>query len=227
MENSTEKYGEPRQLTAAEWLEEFNKRSLDVKQAADEWAVRWNEPEGKFISALLGATAMLGKLLASGQERMEAIAAQSRAAAEGEINLLRSAIEGANHVVRQGEFALRQARQLQVGVVVERQHLAQQMVDETLPMFAAKLKDALVIREQGWNAEARDRRYMIAAAISTALLLAGYSLCWWQDSGRLAAFNRCLMHPVSSGGQYYCPFDATLLGVDNTVAPPQTQNSGG
>jgi hypothetical protein len=148
---------------------------------------------------------MLGQLLSSGQERMEAIAVQSRLAAAAEIVLLREAIAGANHVVRQGEFALRQARQLQVGLVVEREHLVQTMVDEALPLFAEKLNETLVIRERRWNARARDRRYMVFAAISTALFLVGYALSWWQDSGQLAEVNGCVEHPVQINGQLYCP----------------------
>jgi hypothetical protein len=204
MENFSENNGDPRHMTAAQWLEEFKTRALVVKRAADEWAVRWNEPEGRFISAMLEATEMLGQLLSSGQERMEAIAVQSRLAAAAEIVLLREAIEGANHVVRQGEFALRQARQLQVGAVVEREHLVQTMVDETLPLFAEKLNETLVIRERRWNARARDRRYMVFAAISTALFLVGYALSWWQDSGQLAEINGCVEHPVQINGQLYC-----------------------
>jgi hypothetical protein len=39
--------------SASEWVEEFKGRSLEVQRAADEWAVRWQEPEGRFVSALL------------------------------------------------------------------------------------------------------------------------------------------------------------------------------
>ena len=60
-------------------------------------------------------------------------------------------------------FAVRQARQVQIGVVVEREHMVQQMMTQTLPLFAEKLKGALVIREQGWNAKARDRRRHLGA----------------------------------------------------------------
>lgn len=220
MENFSENNGVSRQLTAGQWLEEFKARALAVKRAADEWAVRWNEPEGKFISALLEATEMLGQLLSSGQERMEAIAVQSRSAAAAEIVLLRDAIEGANHVVRQGEFALRQARQMQAGVIVERQHLVQKMVDETLPLFAEKLNETMVIREKGWNARARDRRYMVFAAISAALFLIGYSLCWWQDSGRVAEGNRCMEQPVQINGQLYCPAGSLFAQATTPTSSP-------
>ncbi len=53
MENFSEDNKDPQHMTAAQWLEEFKTRALAVKQAADEWAIRWNEPEGRFISAML------------------------------------------------------------------------------------------------------------------------------------------------------------------------------
>ena len=70
--------------SAPEWVEEFKRRSLEVQRAADEWAVRWQEPEGRFISALLGAVETLGRLAASGQAMIEVVARDSRAAAEAE-----------------------------------------------------------------------------------------------------------------------------------------------
>ena len=210
--------GDPRDsrpLTAAEWIEEFNHRSLDVKRAADEWAVRWNEPEGKFISALLGATGMLGQLLASGQERMEVIAAESRAAAEQEINLLRSAIQGAEHVMRQGEVALRAARQIQAGVVVEKEHMATRMIKETLPLFAEKLQNLLVIKEQGWNEKQSLKRYLSAGYILLSVFLAGFFLRYWQDYAEISAIDRCIAHPLQAGGQVYCNVNS-LFASQNT-----------
>ena len=162
-------------------------------------------PLGQWLEAQAQALLGLGDILQGQDGRVGEVLGRIETAAGLELRNLQEAIEGANHVVRQGDFALRQARQTQAGVVVERQHLVQKMVDETLPMFAEKLNGALVIREEAWNAKARDRRYAIAAAISVALMLIGYCLSWWQDSGQVAAFNRCMTHPVQFGGQLYCP----------------------
>lgn len=214
MENFSENQSEPRQLTATEWFEEFHKRCQDVKQAADEWAIRWNEPEGKFISTLLGATSMLGQLLASGQRRMEEIAAQSRAAAEEEIRLLRLEIEGAQHVVRQGEFALRQARQVQLGVVIEKEHMVNRMIQETLPLFAEKLQKLLVIKERGWNEKESLKRYLSAGYILVGVLLFGFFLSSWLDHAEISAMDRCLSQPLVSGGHVYC--DVSSIATQTT-----------
>jgi hypothetical protein len=226
MENLSEKHGEPRQFTPVEWFEEFNKRSLKVKQAADDWAVRWNEPEGKFISALLSATSMQGEMLASWQETMNAFTATNREIVQAELNILHDSLTGAKYVLQQGEVAIRQARQVQHGVAVDREHMATQMIEKTLPLFADKLKHALVIRERTWNGKVRDRRWAMAAAVSLTVFLLGYSLSWWQDSGTLNAFDRCLKDPLHAGGQYYCPFDANLLPWYYQPAV-RAQNTGG
>ena len=181
-------------------------------------------PLGRWLEAQADALLGFADVLQGQDDRVGDLLTRIEAAAATELHNLREGIEGANHVVRQGEFALRQARQMQAGVIVEREHMVQKMVDETLPLFAEKLNETMVIREKGWNARARDRRYAIAGLISAAFILVGYGLCWWQDSDRVEAFNRCLMHPVSSGGQYYCPFDAMLLGVNGPGAPGPAQN---
>jgi hypothetical protein len=214
MENFSENHSEPRQLTATEWFEEFHKGFQDVKKAADEWAIRWNEPEGKFISTLLGATSMLGQLLASGQRRMEEIAAQSRAAAEEEIRLLRLEIEGAQHVVRQGEFALRQARQVQLGVDIEKEHMVTRMIQETLPLFAEKLQKLLVIKERGWNEKESLKRYLSAGYILVGVLLFGFFLSSWVDHAEISAMDRCLSHPLVAGGHVYC--DVSSISTETT-----------
>ena len=174
-------------------------------------------PLGQWLDAQALALLGLADVLQAQEKRVEDFLSRIEASAAAELHNLHEAIKGANHVVSQGEFAVRQARQVQIGVVVEREHMVQQMMTQTLPLFAEKLKGALVIREQGWNAKARDRRYAIAAAISTALFLIGYAVSWWQDSGQVAAFNRCMTHPVQFEGQLYCPA-AGLLAAPKVVA---------
>jgi hypothetical protein len=181
-----------------------------LRQTGRAEGIEVDGPLGQWLEAQAQALLGLGDILQGQDGRVGEVLGRIETAAGLELRNLQEAIEGANHVVRQGDFALRQARQMQAGVVVERQHLVQKMVDETLPMFAEKLNGALVIREEAWNAKARDRRYAIAAAISVALMLIGYCLSWWQDSGQVAAFNRCMTHPVQFEGQIYCPVEGLL-----------------
>jgi hypothetical protein len=168
--------------------------------------------------ALIGLDAVLKSQSEAISERLGAIEARSAS----EMRNLQVAIEGANHVVRQGEVALRSARQAQVGLVVEREHLVAKMIKETLPMFANKLQGALVIEAEAWNAKKRDMRFAMAAAIAGAIFMTGYCFSWFQDSGEVVAYQRCMAHPVQADGLLYCQ----ASGLFGPVKAP-SRSSGG
>jgi hypothetical protein len=161
-------------------------------------------PLGAWLEAQAQALLGLANVLQGQGEAVGEVLSRIEAAAAAELRNLKEAIDGGNHVVRQAEVAVRAARQAQIGVVVERQHLVDRMVKETLPMFADKLQGALVIREETWNAKKRDRRFAAAAAVAGVIFMAGYCFSWWQDSGQVAAYQRCVAHPVEADGQIYC-----------------------
>ena len=124
--------------------------------------MRWQEPEGRFISALLGAVETLGRLAASGQAMIEAVARDSRAAAEAEY-------AQAREVTKAAQLALKQARNAQLALVVEQENVTLRMIDQTLPLFAERLEKVLVIREQRWNADVRRRRYALSHVAARAV----------------------------------------------------------
>src|ERR1700753_211122 len=64
------------------WVADFRRQTDEIRAAAAEWAVRWNEPEGRFISALLGAIEMVGNLTASAQAAFEQTSREGHLAAE-------------------------------------------------------------------------------------------------------------------------------------------------
>ena len=192
--------------SASEWVEEFKRRSLEVQRAADEWAVRWQEPEGRFVSALLGAVETLGRLAASGQAMIEAVARDSRAAAEAEY-------AQAREVTKAAQLALKQARNAQLALVVEQENVTLRMIDQTLPLFAERLEKVLVIREQRWNADVRRRRYALAGAVTLTVFASGFALAAWTDGDKTAAFDRCLTQSFDAQGHRYC--DITSFAVPN------------
>jgi hypothetical protein len=68
-----------------DWVAEFRRQTEEVRSAAAEWAVRWNEPEGRFISAMLGALEIVGKLTASVHGAFEQTSREGRIAAEADL----------------------------------------------------------------------------------------------------------------------------------------------
>ncbi len=111
-----------------------------LRQAGRAEGIEADGPLGQWLEAQAQALLGLGDILQEQDDRVGEMLGRIETSAGIELRNLQEAIEGANHVVRQGDFALRQARQMQAGVIVERQHLVQKMVDETLPKLTEKKK---------------------------------------------------------------------------------------
>jgi hypothetical protein len=205
-------------ITPEEQLQAAVERLLAVGRAE---GIEVGGPLGAWLEAQAQALLGLASVLRGQGVRVDDLLGRIEHAASLQIEALREASQGANDVVRQGEIALRQARQAQHGVVVEREHLVQKMVKDTLPLFATQLKGALVIQAKTWNGKARDQRYAMMAGITLAVFLFGYCTSWWQDSGRVSAFERCLTHPVQADGQVYCQANGLF------AVPKPVSGSGG
>ena len=165
-------------------------------------------PLGRWLEGQAQALAGLAGLLDGQTLRFEELIGGIRTAADAELQKAAAATELANHAIKAGELTLRQARTAQIALEVERESLVLRMIKETLPLFADRLKQALVIREQRWNDDIRRRRFVAAGAVALAVFLAGYALRAWSESDRLAAFDRCLAHAQLVQGHYWCEVTA-------------------
>ena len=194
------------------WEEEFERRCAEVREAAEEWAVRWNEPEGRLISALLGAIGKLADLGQGAQGVMERIARDGKAAAAADRDSARLLRE-------QAEIELLQVRTLKAALVVEHENVTLRMIKETLPLFANKLQGALVIREREWNRRVERRRFAVAGVTVLAIFLGGMGLQMWFDSDRVGAFDRCLAQSFVSGGRAYCAIPGWEPEAPRTTKP--------
>jgi hypothetical protein len=183
-----------------DWVAELRQQTEEIRKAGDEWAIRWQEPEGRFVSALLGAIEIVGRLTVTVQTSIDASARDSRAAAEAELAKAKALHQAA-------QTALLQVRNLELAATAEQENLTVRMIDQTLPLFIERLEKVLVIREQAWNHKVKLRRYAIAAAATLGIFLAGFGLSWWQDGERLAAIEACLTNPVQAAGHTYCRID--------------------
>ena len=162
---------------------------------------RWLEGQAQALTGLAG-------LLDDQTIRFEELIGGIRTAADAELQKAAAATELANQAIKAGELTLRQARTAQIALEVERESLVLRMIKETLPLFADRLKQALVIREQRWNDDIRRRRYVAAGAVALAVFLGGYALRAWSEADRLAAFDRCLAHAQLVQGHYWCEVTA-------------------
>ena len=165
-------------------------------------------PLGRWLEGQAQALAGLAELLDGQTLRFEELIGGIKTAADAELQKAVAATELASQAIKAGELTLRQARTAQIALEVEREGLVLRMIKETLPLFADRLKQALVIREQRWNNDLRQRRYAAAGAVALAVFLGGYALRAWSEADRLAAFDRCLSHAQLVQGHYLCEVTA-------------------
>jgi hypothetical protein len=189
-------------LDAAAWAKEFEQLVAGVKAAAEEWGVEPDSVEGRFVSALLGTTRWLGGICVAAQANVENVVRQSHEAAEREL-------AQAREIRRAAEVSLRQARTALISLEVEQENLTVKMIKETLPLFAERLKDALVIRERRWNDDVKRRRFATAGLVVLGLVSGGYGVHVWQVWDATSGFEWCLWNQLQANGHAYC--DLTSL----------------
>lgn len=176
-------------------------------------------PLGVWLQAQAEALDGLASVLDDQTSRIQEVLGGIRAASQAELAKLATALDAAREAVRQGDQSIKQARNAQLAATVQQETVSQRMIDETLPMFAERLKGALIIREARWNRERAWKRYALAGLAVLAIFGSGYALSSWSDQESLAAFNRCLAQPIASGGHVYCALDWAAAG-------PQTAGGG-
>ena len=185
----------------ASWEAEFQEQVAVVENAARAWGVRPDSLEGGFVSALLTATGSLGRLCVAALAGFDGLARENREAVKREL-------AAAKEITRAAKAGLTQADVMLTVVEVEKENLVAKMIKETLPLFAERLKEALIIREKRWNDDVKRRRFATAGAVTLALVSAAYGVRAWQDSAVTGAFYRCLAQPLQASGHFYCDVTA-------------------
>ncbi len=195
----------------SDWNAEFDRQAEQVRAAAGEWAIRWSEPEGRFISAMLGLMQTHSRLVVSAQASLQTTMQTGKEQAAIEFAAARKLKEAV-------EALSTQTQTLQLLSVVEQENMVQRMMHETLPLFAQSLKGALVIRETAWNRAQQRRRYGVVGAIFLGVFVAGYALSAWSRHDAAAAMDRCMRNMVQGKGHTYCVMDLAMA--------PSPQGSG-
>jgi hypothetical protein len=187
---------------SASWEAEFREQVAAVEEAARAWGVRPDSLEGRFVSALLTTTGSLGRLCASALAGLETHARENREAAEREL-------AAAKEITRAARAGLTQADVMLTVVQVEKENLVAKMIKETLPLFAERLKEVLVIRERRWNDDVKRRRLATAGAAALGLVFGGYGIHVWQSWEATTTQAWCLWNQLQSNGHTYC--DLTIF----------------
>lgn len=178
-------------------------------------------PLGRWLEAQVQALGGFAAVLDGQADRFEEVVGKVQAANDAELAKLSVTLELARETVKQGDIAVKQARNAQLAATVQQEDAVQRMIHETLPMFADRLKGALVIRESRWNRDKARRRHALAGLVFVGVFSAGYALCAWSDQDRLAAFDRCVAAPLQANGHTYCALDVAMAPVAASAAGAQ------
>ena len=156
-------------------------------------------PLGRWLAAQAGALESLAFVLQSQADRADALLSGIDAAAKAELAKAAAALEQGRKAIAQGEVVLAQARAAQYHLHLSEQTLVSRLVNDTLPLFAQHMKEALVIRERRWNQDKGRQRMALAGAVTLAVFLSGFVIRTAVDWDRLGLAERCAAHPMIGG----------------------------
>jgi hypothetical protein len=166
-------------------------------QLSSEEGIVSDGPLAAWVRGQAAVLETLAGVLDRQEQQIEAAAAHLTKAGRESLQAAAIELKKAAELREAADRALTQVNNLRLVVGIERQRVVDEMVEKTLPMFAAKLQDVLRIREKRWNREIERRRFFGAAGIVLTIFLAGYGLSWWQDRITLEAAASCLEHALA------------------------------
>ena len=170
----------------------FEERLRVLREAADDWGVRPDHPEGAFVSAMIGTQVGFVDVALGFAEGLAAAVADARAMAQESAEQQRKATAAT-------QDALGLARQAAHVLEVEKVRVTTEMVAKVAPQLVEGVRHALVIKERRFNRNLEWKRAALTGAAIFALVIGGYTWRTVQDWPLLSrvsyentALQRCL-----------------------------------
>ena len=150
------------------WREREAAKHDALRQAADDWGVRREHPEARFVDTLIASHAELGELLVAFAGDMEIIVGEARQSAEAEFARQHLARDETRH-------QLDHARGVVRDLDVEKARMADDMLKAAIPKLVKGVKDAVAVREVWVSRGKAVQQAVIVATAAIALVVGGYS----------------------------------------------------
>ena len=170
----------------------FEERLRVLREAADDWGVKPDHPEGAFVSAMIGTQVGFVDVALSFAEGLAAAIADARAMAQ-------ESAEQQARATAATQAALGLAREAARVLDVEKVRVTTEMVAKVAPALVEGVRHALVIKEQRFNRNMEWTRAALVGAAIFALVIGGYTWRTVQDWSLLSrvsyentALQRCL-----------------------------------
>ena len=165
-------------------------------------------PLGIWLSSQGDALGALIDVLERHSERVDAFLEKAKEAGDTYAKMVKLQLEEASQALEAGKLALAQAKNAQLYLHTSQETLVVRMIQETLPLFAQRMQEVLVIREKAWGKNQAWRRYITAGGIAIGLFLVGLGVGAWTN-GAASLGTRCMSHLATFNGHVVCD-----LGVD-------------
>lgn len=161
-------------------------------------------PLGIWLSSQAEALGALIAVLEGHSERVDAYLEKAREAGEAYAKMVRARLEEATQAIEAGKLALAQAKNAQLYLHTSQETLVVRMIQETLPLFAQRMQEVLVIREKAWSRDQAWRRYTLAGGVAIGIFLAGLGVGAWTNNDAASLGARCMAHLTSFNGRVVC-----------------------
>ena len=185
--------------TVAEAADGLREATANLEAAAWREGIDRDGVLGPFVQAMKTVLLRLADVSARTETAMGANVESMRQVSEAEVQKLRQMVDAAG-------TAVRQARQAQVNLELERENVAARLVEHLGPQIAEGIKHWRVIKETEFNRRQARRRAALTAAAAVILVAGAYFGRAWEDRVATSAFAHCLAHRVTdqAGQRQFC-----------------------
>ncbi len=165
-----------------------------LREAAREWGVRPDHPEGVFISTMIGTQAGFAELALSTAEALHATVAEARATAEEELARQRVATAETRVVLQNARDAIAAMETGGQGAIrkleIEQATVTTKLINCIVPDMIKGVRHALVIKQHRYNHYVEWARGLGIGALMLGLVVSGYVWGTWSDWGLSSRIER-------------------------------------
>ncbi len=176
--------------------------AVETREAAWRDGIDPDGPLGVWVRSQERALAAQALMLDEQETRVIDVVTTAKAAADGQVEVLKKTLALAQEHNKRHEIVARQSES-------DREKLVNHTVDQLTEQVSAKLSGALVLRQRRYDRTHRWGSAALAAGVVTALFLGGYSLHAYQWRFETGSVQRCLQSAVrSADGTLFCQVKA-------------------
>ena len=172
--------------------------ALETREAAWKDGIDPDGPLGVWVRSQERALAAQALMLDEQETRVIDVVTTAKAAADGQVEVLKTTLGLAQEHNKRHEIMARQSE-------TDREKLVNHTVDQLTEQVSAKLSGALVLRQRRYDRTHRWGSAAILAGAMLGLFLGGYGLHAYEWRFEMGSVQRCLQSAVrSSDGTLFC-----------------------